>query len=110
VPDDGAGTLPYVDASDARRNWSADRVPNVDLIAVIVEVVHLRQAGVPRTAVESRLVSERRIPRHAARRLIGEVDHELQAVRRRMALPLALSAEALASECVPTMVRVAGHN
>jgi hypothetical protein len=75
-------------------------LPTLELVAIVVEVVHLRQAGLARPLVESRLVQTRRLPRHAARRLIGQVEQELQTVRRRLALPLAVSAEALLSECV----------
>jgi hypothetical protein len=75
-------------------------LPTLELVAIVVEVVHLRQAGLARPLVEDQLVQTRRLPRHAARRLIGQVEQELQAVRRRLTLPLAVSAEALLSECV----------
>jgi hypothetical protein len=75
-------------------------LPTLELVAIVVEVVHLRQAGLARTVVETQLVQTRRMPRHAARRLIGQVEQELQTVRRRLTLPLAVSAEALLTECV----------
>ena len=75
-------------------------LPTLELVAIVVEVVHLRQAGLARTLVEGQLVQTRRLPRHAARRLIGQVEQELQTARRRMELPLAVSAEALLTECV----------
>ena len=75
-------------------------LPTLELVAIVVEVVHLRQAGLARTVVEDRVVLGHRLPRHAARRLIGQVEHELQTVRRRLTLPLAVSAEGLQDECV----------
>jgi hypothetical protein len=75
-------------------------LPTLELVAIVVEVVHLRQAGLARTVVEGQLVQNRRMPRHAARRLIGQVEQELLTARRRMELPLAVSAEALLTECV----------
>jgi len=74
-------------------------LPTLELVAIVVEVVQLRQAGLARTTVEDRLVQGRRMPRHAARRLIGQVEQELQTVKRRLGLPLALSAEALQTDC-----------
>jgi hypothetical protein len=71
----------------------------MELVSIVVEVVHLRQAGLARTVVEDQIVQGRRLPRHAARRLIGQVEHELQTVRRRLALPLAVSAEGLQADC-----------
>jgi hypothetical protein len=85
-------------------------LPAVELVSIVVEVVHLRQAGVARATVENRIVQAHRLPRHAARRLIGQVEHELQAVRRRLTLPLALSAEALLDDCVEIAVRQASRN
>jgi hypothetical protein len=75
-------------------------LPTLELISIVVDVVHLRQAGLARTVVEDQLVQTRRLPRHAARRLIGQVEHELQSVRRRLGLPLALSAESLLADCI----------
>ncbi|HEY3082069.1 MAG TPA: hypothetical protein VGM69_19455 [Chloroflexota bacterium] len=80
-------------------------MPTLEFVAMVVQVVHLRQAGVARTAVEEQLMRERRLPRHASRRLIGQVDHELQMIGRRLKLPLALSAEALHWDCVETLPR-----
>jgi len=85
-------------------------LPAVELVSIVVEVVHLRQAGVPRATVENQIVQAHRLPRHAARRLIGQVEHELQTVRRRLTLPLALSAEALHDECVEMTVRQLSPN
>lgn len=79
-------------------------LPGVELVCIVVEVVHLRQAGVPRATVENQVVQTHRLPRHAARRLVGQVEHELQTVRRRESLPLALSAESLFDECSEFMV------
>jgi hypothetical protein len=75
-------------------------LPALELVAIAVEIVHLRQAGIPRTVVETQLVQTRRLPRHAARRLVGQVEQELQTINRRMGLPLALSAESLHSDCI----------
>ena len=75
-------------------------LPTLELVAIVVEVVHLRQAGLARAVVESQLVQTRRMPRYAARRLIGQVEQELQTARHRMTLPLAVSAEALLTDCV----------
>ena len=75
-------------------------LPTLELVAIVVEVVHLRQAGLARTIVENQLVQTRRLPRHAARRLISQVEQELQTVRRRLTLPLAVSVESLLTECV----------
>ena len=75
-------------------------LPTLELVAIVVEVVHLRQAGLARTVVEGQLVQTRRMPRHAARRLIGQVEQELETARHRMTLPLAVSAEALLTDCV----------
>ena len=72
----------------------------LELVALVVEVVYLRQAGVQRPTIEEQMVQIHRLPRHAARRLIGQVENELQTVRRRLDLPLALSAEALLLDCV----------
>ncbi|HEV8636109.1 MAG TPA: hypothetical protein VG370_17930 [Chloroflexota bacterium] len=80
-------------------------MPTLEFVAMVVQVVHLRQAGIARTAVEDHLVRELRLPRHATRRLIGQVDHELQLIGRRLKLPLALSAEALRWDCVETPPR-----
>ena len=80
-------------------------MPTLEFVAMVVQVVHLRQAGVARTAVEEQLMRERRLPRHATRRLIGQVDHELQTIGRRLKLPLALSVEALQWDCVETLPR-----
>ena len=85
-------------------------MPAVELVSIVVEVVHLRQAGVARATVENQIVQAHRLPRHAARRLIGQVEHELQTVRRRLTLPLALSAEALLDDCVEIAVKQASHN
>jgi hypothetical protein len=75
-------------------------LPAVELISLVVEVVHLRQAGVLRATVENQIVQTYRLPRHSARRLIGQVEHELVDARRKMGLPLALSAESLLDDCV----------
>ena len=85
-------------------------MPTLELIALVVEVVHLRQAGVSRSDIEQHLTRERRLPRHAARRLLTQVDHELQIVTRRGALRLALSAEALQAECVEVLARQPARN
>lgn len=85
-------------------------IPTLELVSLVIDVVYLRQAGIARTQVEDRLVQERQIPRHAARRLIGQVEHELQGVRHRMSLPLALSAEALLCDCVVTQSRPVPRN
>ena len=85
-------------------------LPAVELVSIVVEVVHLRQAGVPRATVENQIVQVHRLPRHAARRLIGQVEHELQTVRRRLGLPLALSVEALLAECVEISVKQLSRN
>jgi hypothetical protein len=85
-------------------------LPAVELVSIVVEVVHLRQAGVPRATVENQIVQAHRLPRHAARRLIGQVEHELQTVRRRLTLPLALSAEALLDDCVEVSAKQLSPN
>jgi hypothetical protein len=85
-------------------------LPAIDLVSIIVEVVHLRQASVPRALVENQIVQTHHIPRHAARRLIGQVEQELQTIRRRLSLPLALSAEALIDQCVQVSARTTSHN
>ena len=55
-------------------------------------------------------MKERRLPRHAARRLIGQIDHELQQVGRRLKLPLAVSAEGLQWDCVDMLPRQPTRN
>jgi hypothetical protein len=74
--------------------------PTTEIVSLVVDIVHLRQAGVPRPSIEYVLVEERGVARSAARRLIGHVDHELQVARRRMGLKLALTAESLRDECI----------
>lgn len=70
------------------------------LIGSVIEIVHLRQAGVPRASVEDHLVNDARLSRPEARRLVSHVEAHLRTVHRRMSLPLALSAEALALHCI----------
>ena len=85
-------------------------MPTLEFVAMVVQVVHLRQAGVARTAIEDQLMKERRLPRHAARRLIGQIDHELQQVGRKLKLPLAVSAEGLQWDCVEMLPRQPTRN
>jgi hypothetical protein len=85
-------------------------MPTLEFVAMVVQVVHLRQAGVARTAIEEHLQRERRLPRHASRRLIGQVDHELQQVGHNMKLPLAVSAEGLQWDCVEVPPRQPTRN
>src|SRR5262249_21085371 len=95
-------------ASYGRLTASAIRsaaMPTLEFVAMVVQVVHLRQAGVARTAVEEQLMRERRLPRHATRRLIGQVDHELQLIGRRLRLPLALRAGGLHGDGVEPLPR-----
>lgn len=85
-------------------------MPTLAIVGMVVEIVHLRQAGVARATVEEQIVQAHRLPRHAARRLITQVEHELQSVRRRLSLPLALSADALLCQCVEVLPRQATRN
>lgn len=85
-------------------------MPNIEVVALVVEIVHLRQAGVSRLAVEDQVVRGSRLQRHAARRLIGQVDQALHTVRHRLGLPLALSAEALIFDCVEVSGGQLSHN
>lgn len=81
----------------------------VELVGITVEIVYMREARVPRAIVENQIVAGYRIPRHHARRLIGQVEHELQTVRRKEGLPLALSAEALLDDCFELNPKVITH-
>jgi hypothetical protein len=76
-----------------------------ELVPLVVEVVHLRQAGVARSTIEDQVARERRIGRGALRRILGQVDEHLREIRYRMSLPLALSVEALRLDCVETAPR-----
>ena len=85
-------------------------LPTTELVSLVVDVVYLRQAGIPNATVEYVLVEERGFARPSARRLIGQVERELRAVRRRLSLPLALSAEALKEACVEIAVAEPARN
>lgn len=87
-------------------------MPTLELIALVIDVVHLRQAGVPRMLIEDHLVQSRHMARPDARLLINQVEHELQDVRHRQVLPLAVSAEALLEDCVKTRagIKIRAHN
>ncbi len=71
-----------------------------EFISLVVDIVHLRQAGLGRVVIEDRLMQDRKLPRQLVRRLVVQVERELQIAKRKMELPLAISAEGLMGDCV----------
>ncbi|MBM4417189.1 MAG: hypothetical protein FJ033_02570 [Chloroflexi bacterium] len=79
------------------------------LIRTVVDIVHLRQAGVTAPAIERHL-ADACFSEGMVRRILSHVDERLATIEHRMALRLALSAETLLQDCAEVAPRVPGRN